>query len=369
MSDLSAVIRTEIEAGGPLGFDRYMELCLYHPDLGYYSRGPERSGRRGDYITSPELDPGFGRLWAGAFESVWRAADRPERFTVVEIGPGEAGFAASVDAAVEGAFAEALEYVLVEPLPSLETRQRERLEGDRFRWASGIETLEPVGAGVVFANEILDNLPIALAEGAADGPHEVLVSWDGKPVEVTAPLRPEVLALVERFGIRPAPGCRAEVPLAAGPLVMAAARSIDTGAVVFIDYGDSTSGLLERPGGTLLCYSERGVDAEVLDSPGEKDITAHANWDVVSRLLSDAGMTASDPRPQRDVLKDLGAASLFDELKEAERAASAAGEGRAALRAISRRSALSALTAAHGLGSLGVMIGTRGIPRDDWIER
>ncbi len=339
MSDLSDVIRTEIEAHGPLGFDRYMELCLYHPELGYYSRGPERSGRRGDYVTSPELDPGFGRLWAGAFESVWTSAGRPKSFTVVEIGPGEAGFAASVAAAVKGEFAAALDYVLVEPLPLLQARQRERLEGDRFRWSPGIETLEPVGAGVVFANEILDNLPVALVEGTQEGPLEVSISWEGEPVEVMAPPRPHVLTLVERFGIGPAIGSRAEVPVAAGSLVTSAARAIEKGAVVFIDYGDSTLQLLERPGGTLLCYSERGADADVLDSPGEKDITAHANWDVVSRVLSDSGMTSSGLRLQRDVLRDLGAASLFDELKEAERTASAAGEGRVALRAISRRSA------------------------------
>lgn len=367
MSELGDVLRDEVERGGPVGFDRYMEMCLYHPSLGYYSRGPERSGRRGDYVTSPELDPGFGRLWAGGFESVWKAAGSPARFAVIEIGPGEGGFAASVAAAAEGAFAEALEYVLAEPLPALEARQRELLDGDRFRWVSGIDAVERVDAGIVFANEILDNLPVALLEGTSDGLLEVMVSWDaGSPVEVMLPPRSAVVELARRFGIHPASGCRAEVPLAAGPLVASAARAIGTGAVVLIDYGDATSGLLERPGGTLLCYSEQGADADVLGSPGNKDITAHANWDVVAAALSDAAMSVGGPLPQSDVLEGLGAASLFDELKRAERDASAAGNGRAALRAISRRSALSALTARHGLGSLGVMIGTRGIPPLHW---
>lgn len=369
MTELHEILLAEISARGPLPFDRYMELCLYHPDFGYYARGPERSGRRGDYVTSPELDPGFGRLWARSFEDTWVAAGRPDRFAIVEIGPGEGGFASSVVAAAGGAFRAALKYILVEPLPALEARQRERLDGDPYRWVDDIDAVEPVEAGAVFANEILDNVPVALIEGTSSDPVEVGVATKGGAlVEVTLAPRPEVLELAKRFGIEPPPGFRAEVPLAAENLVASAARAIGRGAVHLIDYGDTTPALLQRPGGTLLCYSERGADAALLETPGNKDITAHANWDVVAAALSRAGMYVEGPVPQRDVLQTLGASDLFDELRREERDASAAGRGRDAIRAISRRGALSVLTAAHGLGALDVMTGTKGTAPPAWAR-
>ena len=55
-------ICAEIEAsGGRLPFQRYMELALYAPGLGYYSAGARKFGPAGDFITAPELSPLFSR--------------------------------------------------------------------------------------------------------------------------------------------------------------------------------------------------------------------------------------------------------------------------------------------------------------------
>src|SRR5918999_489992 len=99
-SDLLEFLRERIRAHGPMPFAAYMSHVLYHPRHGYYAAGPERSGWRGHFLTSPELDPSFGALWAHAFEEIWDACGRPPEFTIVEIGPGEAGFARGVLGAV-----------------------------------------------------------------------------------------------------------------------------------------------------------------------------------------------------------------------------------------------------------------------------
>ena len=114
------VIRRE----GPITFARFMTMALYQPGSGYYAAGPERSGWGGHYLTSPELDPAFGELWAHAFEQVWDQLGRPDRFDVIEIGPGEGGFSEAVLRSVAGTpFGSALSYQLVEPQPALEERQ------------------------------------------------------------------------------------------------------------------------------------------------------------------------------------------------------------------------------------------------------
>src|SRR5688500_394644 len=106
-------------------FAAYMQAALYHPQHGYYATGARRTGWEGDFVTSPELDPAFGELWARAFEEIWSGCGRPASFRVVEVGPGEGGFAAAVLAAVNGELGAVLEYCLVERSPDAEARQRE----------------------------------------------------------------------------------------------------------------------------------------------------------------------------------------------------------------------------------------------------
>jgi SAM-dependent MidA family methyltransferase len=99
----------------------------------------------------------------------------------------------------------------------------------------------------------------------------------------------------------------------------------------------------------------------VLDRPGEKDITSHANWDVVGPALRSEGFDVSGPTSQREVLRDLGLPSLERSLAERHRNLAAQGRGAEALRTLSRRQALSVLGDPEGLGGLDVMTGRRGI--------
>src|SRR5207247_4849111 len=70
-------IEQEIRERGPIPFSRYMELCLYDPELGYYSRDVERFGRAGDFYTSSDVHAVFGRLLARQFEEIWRVLGSP----------------------------------------------------------------------------------------------------------------------------------------------------------------------------------------------------------------------------------------------------------------------------------------------------
>ncbi|HET6277238.1 MAG TPA: SAM-dependent methyltransferase, partial [Candidatus Polarisedimenticolia bacterium] len=127
---LTAELLAEISARGPIPFARFMELCLYHPRHGYYTRGIGGGGGR-DYLTSSGTHRIYGELLARQAEEMWRRLDRPPRFTFVEFGPGEGVFACDFlrAAAGLGDFALALEYLLVERSPALRERQRRRLDG------------------------------------------------------------------------------------------------------------------------------------------------------------------------------------------------------------------------------------------------
>src|SRR5208337_3042718 len=123
-------IEQETRERGPIPFSRYMEICLYDPSHGYYSRNAEQFGKAGDFYTSSDVHAVFGRLLARQFEEMWRVLDSPERIDVIELGPGRGLFARDVldwSAKQFPDFACALHYSLVEQSPHLREKLYERL--------------------------------------------------------------------------------------------------------------------------------------------------------------------------------------------------------------------------------------------------
>jgi SAM-dependent MidA family methyltransferase len=362
VNDLEALLREQM-SDGPITFAEYQATALYHPELGYYARH-RRSGWRGHFLTSAELDPSYGALWAVGFRRAWETLGRPPSFELIEVGPGEGGFANSVLGVVEGPFADALTYRLVEPIPALAERQMSLLSTyDNVVWSASIDEVVPVPYGVVMANEVLDNLPVHLLEFSAGEFAELYVAGSASGLEFTpGPLSdPELLQLLPDTDFDVSEGHRIEVGRAAVDFVRSCAAGVKTGSVVLVDYGLTWRDLAARPSGTLVSYSDAGTDDAVLDRPGEKDITSHANWNVVESTLRSEGFDVSGPTSQREVLNDLGLSSLELSLAERQRTLAAEGRGADALRNLSRRQALGVLGDPNGLGGLDVMTGRRGI--------
>src|SRR3989441_1768318 len=146
---LRQVIEQEIRERGPIPFSRYMELCLYHPELGYYSRHAEQFGKAGDFYTSSDVHAVFGRLLARQFEEIWRVLGSPERIEILELGPGRGLFAQDVLDWSERKFPDffhALQYSLVERSAALRERLRSTLSRHfESGKASLLQRLKPPG--------------------------------------------------------------------------------------------------------------------------------------------------------------------------------------------------------------------------------
>ena len=362
MNDLEGLLREQI-AHGPITFAEYQATALYHPELGYYARH-RRSGWRGHFLTSAELDPSFGALWAVGFRRTWETLGRPPSFELIEVGPGEGGFANSVLGVVDGPFADALTYRLVEPIPALAERQMSLLSTyDNVVWSASIDEVVAVPYGVVMANEVLDNLPVHLLEFRAGEFAELYVSASTSGLEFTpGPISdPDLLHLLPDTDFDLSEGHRLEVGPAAVDFIRSCGAAVKAGSVVLVDYGLTWRDLADRPSGTLVSYSDAGTDDAVLDRPGSKDITSHVNWDVAGSALRSEGFDVSGPTSQREVLRDLGLPGLERSLAERQRRLAAEGRGAEALRTLSRRQALGVLGDPNGLGGLDVLIGRRGI--------
>ena len=363
---LRARICAEIARCGPIPFSRYMELCLYEPELGYYSRAREPFGKAGDFYTASDVGAAIGRLLARQFDEIWRALDSPAALDLIELGPGRGLCAADVldfSRRQFPAFHTALRYTLVESSPALRERLRERFAahlgpagpGPRVSLCASLDKLPaPCGCGIVFANEFFDALPIEIV--TTEGQLHIAVEGD-RFVERFLPPAPAVLEFLDRYGVRPAAGERVEAPLAALEYVRRAAALVQRGCLVFIDYGYTREELLAgRPKSTLRAFRRHTLSDHPYEVPGDQDLTAHVNFSALRAAAAGAGFDRAALLTQAQFLMGIGERNQFaDAFADA---ATPQERARVALQ-------LKNLATPAGMGELfQVLVACRGVPAD-----
>ena len=314
---LRPVIEEEIRRRGPIPFSRYMELCLYHPEFGYYSRPQEKFGKTGDFYTSSDVHAVFGRLLARQFEEMWRALDSPASFGICELGPGRGLFAQDVldwSQKKFSALRAALHYSLVESSPHLRSHLEERFsqgiaKGQVRVCASPADLRAPLSDAVVFANEFFDALPVEVITSAGQVYVDV---QDGKFVERFQPPSAEAHSFLDRYGVRPEPGERVEIPLVAMQYAKAIGHTMKRGFVVIIDYGYTREEQLAgRHRDTLMTYRGHTAGHNPYEAPGEQDITAHVNFTALRAAAESEGLETLGLMTQAQFLMGIGQVNEF----------------------------------------------------------
>jgi SAM-dependent MidA family methyltransferase len=320
---LALELAVRIRAGGPIPFAEFMRECLYHPQYGYYSRLSER--RDGDYYTSVDVHPVFGRLIARQLAEMWRVLGSPQPFLAVESAAGVGGLAADIlDFAARELpeFYSALRYVAVEYSPARRAEHAAALALHiaMGRASSSEEVLQNVPAGCIFSNELLDALPTHRVVMKGGELQEVYVALKGdKFVEVTRePSTPAIAQYFREQGIDLPEGLQGEACLEACSWIENAGRAIGRGFVMTIDYGHEAKALYnERHNrGTLLAYRNHVVNENILDAPGEQDLTSHVNFTALDVWGRRAGLARTGLVTQSEFLVALGKGNEFADLYE-----------------------------------------------------
>ncbi len=344
MNSLREKIEAEIRERGAIPFSRYMELCLYDSELGYYSRNAEQFGKAGDFYTSSDVHAVFGRLLARQFDEMWRALGSPERIDLVELGPGRGLFAQDVLDWSEKKFPDffcALRYVLVESSPALRQRIKvilgHHLETGKALCLSNAMSLdaEKTGTGatsvvpnktsnegaltpefstIVFANEFFDALPVEVLsrEGSLR-----IGSRDGRFIETWATDSPDELQFLDRHSIHPEEDERVEVPLVAQQIMERIAAGIARGFILAIDYGYTREEQLAgRHRGTLKAIRQHSISANPYEAPGEQDITVDVNFTALAAAAEKHGMQTQKLVTQSQFLMGIGEANQFSDAFE-----------------------------------------------------
>jgi SAM-dependent MidA family methyltransferase len=320
---LSEILAERIRTGGPISFAEFMRECLYHPALGYYSRASAR--RFGDYYTSVDVHPIFGRLLARQFAEMWELLGSPRPFIVAEAGAGVgrlAGHILDFSARELPQFYAALEYVAVERSNARRAEHAARFKDHAAsgRASSASEIPRAIPAGCIFSNEFLDALPahrVVMENGAL---REIYVGFESaRLIEVRG--EPSMSALERYFtehGITLAEGQQAEVSFEACDWIESAARALERGFVLTIDYGHEARALYgeQHNRGTLLAYRDHTVTENLLDAPGEQDLTSHVNFTAVDLSGRRAGLLRTGLVTQSQFLVALGQRNEFADLYE-----------------------------------------------------
>ena len=340
--DAAATIRAAIAAAptGAISFAQFMDLALYGAGGFYVDHGA--AGRRGDFITSPEVGPLFGAVLARALDSWWHDLGEPAEFTVVEAGAGPGTLARAVRAAGPRCLG-ALRYVAVEVSDAQRARHPDFVESVAVMPTA-------LFAGVIVAFELLDNLPFRLF--VMDGGWReayVIAQPDGTFAEVLRSA-PDLADL--GLPATAALGARAPVQHHGARWAMDALGLLTAGRLVVIDYASATTaGLAARPWREWLrTYRDHQRGEHYLRGPGSQDITADIALDQLAAVIGEPDAV----RTQSQFLQRWGIGELVDEGRRVW-AEHAARPTVAALTMRSRVREAEALLAEPGLGSFAVL--------------
>jgi len=316
-------IADEIRKTGPIPFSRYMELCLYEPELGFYSRDVDRFGRAGDFYTSSDVHAVFGRLVTRQFEQMWRVLDRPTQLEIVELGPGRGLFARDVldwSGKKFPQFFQALHYRLIEQSEALrrhlESTLSRHIESGRASIAAVDRLARRINRGlapevpiIVFANEFFDALPIEILGQQG----KLLVDFrEGRFVECWQQAEPAELELLNAYSVTPLPGERLEISIPSQLYMQQIARIVVCGFALIIDYGYTRDEQLAgRHSGTLITFRQHVASANPYQAPGEQDITAQVNFTALAAAEEQKGLHVAPLVTQSRFLLGIGEANQF----------------------------------------------------------
>ncbi len=290
--NLEERLRARIRREGPISSYEWMKAALYDERDGYYCRADKvRQGRAGDYRTAPETSPLFGGAFASYFAKSYFDLGAPEQWTIVDVGGGAGDFAHDVLSSLRRNFPKifaATRYVIDEISAAAQSQTLTKVAGfkDRIQFKSLAEFTEPLPYAIIFSNELLDAFPVhrVIGRGGTLKEFWVGLSDEDKFVWSETDLTSRVAEYCERSGLRLSEGQIYEVNLESEDYVARAARLIEQGLLITVDYGGRREELLGDPNrfdGTLRAFHRHRPGEDVLAHPGEQDLTTTIDWTQV----------------------------------------------------------------------------------------
>ena len=351
--ELIMLIKNEIDQNdGAISFQRYMELVLYAPGLGYYAAGSAKLGEEGDFVTAPEISSLFSQALANA---IIPALDSDQ--IILEVGAGRGRMAVDILVYLQQQNKLPKEYWILELSADLRERQKVTIEAtvpeliNKVKW---LDTLPEQFSGVVLANELLDAMPVQLFQKKENDINEVNVVWcddkfffqlkssfDERLIHRVKNIETELEQEFDSEYI-------SEINFAAEDWIKSIAESLQQGVIILIDYGFPRHEYYhaQRTQGTLMCHYRHRSHPDAFVYPGLQDITAHVDFTAMADAALESGLNVMGYTNQVSFLMGAGLlelAALNDESEVQQQ--------------IELASQIKKLTLPHEMGELFKVIG------------
>ena len=302
-------IKERIAVKGKITFPEFMELALYHPRGGYYSRHRSRAAH-GDYYTSPQAHPAFGALIAVQLCRMWELLGEPSPFHAVEVGAGTGLLARDVlryASDLPRAFSKSLRYTTIDRFPEPPS---ERDGPCAFRRLDSAMSPPRGVQGCVLSNELVDSFPVHRFQIEGSSVKEVFVTLESGRFEevLDEPSTPLIERRLLSLDSTLPDGYRGEVNLQTDRWMAQTAEVLREGFALTIDYGYEATDLYspERAGGTVQSHYRHGTGASLYQRIGMQDITAHVDFTSLVREGMAVGLRPIGLYNQARFLRDLG---------------------------------------------------------------
>lgn len=297
-TNLSQLVSAEISAsGGIISFARFMDLALYCPDWGYYMNPSAKFGKNGDFTTAPELSALFAQCIAQQFAIILESLSG--QGAICELGAGTGRFAQEVLLALNAHNTLPKKYFIVETSPTLRMRQQQLLAQGcphLLPYITWLDQLPSNFTGIIFANELLDALPVHCMRIDNNIIYERCVSCvnDNFTWALTEPtsalLAQQTQQLVELYNLPN--DYNTEISLIIPHWLEKLAACLARGVLLLFDYGYNQAEYYHpsKKNGTLRCYYQHRLQDNPFILLGAQDITTNVDFTKVAASAINSGI-------------------------------------------------------------------------------
>ncbi len=312
------IIDTINRHSGRIGFDRFIQLALFEPELGYYASNTDKFGRSGDFITAPEISSLYSKTLARQCQEILNITNGGD---ILELGAGSGVMAKDILQSLNEFSSLPSRYFIIEPSRALQLRQKQLFEThipellNRIIWVE-LEQIESF-SGVILANEMFDALPfkrIIIKNGEA---FEQTVSHNSQgfywQIEDSCQASSDFYhQYIQTDQILP-DGYQTEWHSSYQQWIKELSRLMDAAVLLIMDYGSSKQDYY-RPGeihGSMRCFFRHRVHDDPFVNIGLQDITCNVQFSALAQMAAEQHLELLDYTTQTNFLLANGIDEIF----------------------------------------------------------